>query len=223
MKPAQEMGSGRIEAFSDGVFAIAITLLVLDLIEIPHGAAGEPLLQVYLHDWHRFLAFAVGFITILVCWINHHFMFGFIRKGDSRFVWLNGFLLFLVTFIPFPTAVMAQYIGTQPRTAVGLFGFGYFMMAAAYYLLWAYACDHGLLDCDSDPARFRATRAIYRYATIYNLAAFLLCFVSTSVAIGMYLVMFAVFAFPGWFAERLRAREQRMPTTSPGRPSGGLR
>jgi uncharacterized membrane protein len=102
-----EKDSSRIEAFSDGVFAIAITLLVLDLIQIPHGSGGENLIQVYLRHWERFLAFAIGFCTILVCWINHHHMFCYIRRFDNRFLWINGFLLFLVTFIPFPTAILA--------------------------------------------------------------------------------------------------------------------
>jgi uncharacterized membrane protein len=197
---------GRIEAFSDGVFAIAITLLVLDLIQIPHGEAGESLIQAYVHHWERFLAFAVGFATILVCWINHHHMFTHIRRADSRLMWINGLLLFLVTFIPFPTVVLAEYIGKQNSEAVAMFGFGYFLMAGAYYALWSYVSRHGLLDADGDGEYFVSILATYRYATIYNFVAFFACFASIPLAVALYLVMFTVFAFPQEFANRLTAR-----------------
>jgi uncharacterized membrane protein len=193
----------RIEAFSDGVFAIAITLLVLDLIQVPAGAVGENLLGVYLHHWPRFLSFFIGFLTILVCWINHHHMFLYIRRFDSRLMWLNGFLLFLVTFAPFPTAILAQYVTTGGRGAVATFGFGYFLMACAYNFLWSYAFSHDLLIKDGDREFFLAVRTTYRYASAYNFVAFFVCFLSIPLAIVMYLVMFSVFAFPKEFAARL--------------------
>jgi len=190
----------RIEAFSDGVFAIAITLLVLDLIQIPPGPVGGGLVQAYLHHWERFLAFFIGFCTILVCWINHHHMFRYIRRFDSRLMWLNGFLLFLVTFAPFPTAILAQYLD---RGGIALFGFGYFLMACAYNFVWSYAFGHDLLIADGDREYFLAIRTTYRYASAYNLVAFVVCFLSIPVAIVMYLLMFGVFAFPKEFAARL--------------------
>jgi TMEM175 potassium channel family protein len=198
-----ERECSRIEAFSDGVFAIAITLLVLDLVQIPPGAAGQNLIQVYLPHWERFLAFVVGFCTILVCWINHHHMFLYIRRFDSRLMWLNGFLLLLVTFAPFPTAILAQYINHSASGAVPTFGFGYFLMAFAYSCLWSYAYSHDLLVRDGDRDFFLAIRTTYRYASIYNLLAFFICFLSIPLAIVLYLLMFAVFAFPKEFATRL--------------------
>jgi len=201
----EEKETSRVEAFSDGVFAIAITLLVLGLIEMPHPPEGEPLLRALLRDWERFVAFAVGFCTILVCWINHHHMMRYIRRLDSRFMWVNGFLLFLVTFIPFPTDILARYVGTEPTAAVALFGFGYFMIAFAYGWVWSYACDHGLVDPAGDRGYFRAVRMTYRAATIYTLLTFPVCFVSVTAAAVLYAVMFAVFAFPHEFALRLAA------------------
>ena len=145
-----ERECSRIEAFSDGVFAIAITLLVLDLMQIPPGAAGESLAQVYLQHWERFLAFLIGFCTIMVCWINHHHMFKYIRRFDSRLMWLNAFLLCLVTIAPFPTAILARYIGKGGNGAIATFGFGYFLMAVAYNGVWSYAYGHDLLVKDGD-------------------------------------------------------------------------
>lgn len=199
----EERECSRIEAFSDGVFAIAITLLVLDLIEIPPAENGENLFQVYLHHWGSFLAFGVGFCTILVCWINHHHLFRYFRRFDSRMIWLNGFLLLLVTFAPFPTSLLAEYATRGDRDAVITFGFGYFMMALAYNLLWSYGYRHNLLVQTENPEYYRAIRTTYRAATIYNLVAFGICFYSVPVAIVMYLLMFGVFAFPREFALRL--------------------
>ena len=75
--------ASRVELFSDGVFAIAITLLVLDLVQILHAPSEYRLLQRCLHHWQAFLAFTIGFITILVCWINHHAAFEYIMKVDT--------------------------------------------------------------------------------------------------------------------------------------------
>jgi hypothetical protein len=86
---------------------------------------------------------------------------------------------------------------------VALFGFGYFMMAFAYNSLWAYACDHDLLERNGDKEFFRSIRMTYRCATIYNFIAFFVCFASIPAAIGLYLMMFSVFAFPKEFAIRL--------------------
>lgn len=76
--------TSRLVAFSDGVFAIAITLLVLELIQILHLQSGERLLKSILHHWEPFLAFFMGFLTILVCWINHNHVFDYIKKTDSK-------------------------------------------------------------------------------------------------------------------------------------------
>jgi uncharacterized membrane protein len=105
--------TARLEAFSDGVFAIAITLLVLELISMLHPQNGETLLDFCLHHWEPFAAFLIGFLTILVCWINHKHVFDYIKKTDSNLPWVNGFVLFMITFTPFPTAILAEYLGRK--------------------------------------------------------------------------------------------------------------
>jgi len=100
--------TGRVEAFSDGVFAIAVTLLVLDLkVPKPGDLGGESLLSALARQWPAFLAYLTSFATILVMWVNHHKMFNHIRRTDDRFLFLNGLLLLFVTFVPFPTALVA--------------------------------------------------------------------------------------------------------------------
>src|SRR6478735_8331573 len=99
--------TSRIKSFSDGIFGFAITLLVLELIGILHPESDNGLLPSFLHHWQSFLAFTIGFITILVCWINHHVALEYLTKIDTKFMWINGFLLFIVTLTPFPTAILA--------------------------------------------------------------------------------------------------------------------
>src|SRR3954454_9569510 len=102
----------RIEAFSDAVFAIAITLLILE-IHVPVANDTETLLHSLLNEWTSFLALLIGFFTLLVCWINHHYMFSFIHKTNSVLLLLNGFKLLVVTTTPFATALLAKNIQTN--------------------------------------------------------------------------------------------------------------
>ena len=103
-------GTSRIEAFSDGVFAIAITLLILE-IRLPDMREAEgSLLAGLLALWPSYFAFALSFFVILVTWIAHHDLMGLIRVTTQPVQLANGFVLFYVTFIPFPTAVLAAHL-----------------------------------------------------------------------------------------------------------------
>lgn len=202
----------RIEAFSDGVFAIAITLLVLELISTLHEVRGEGLLKSVLTHWGSFLAYFIGFVTIMICWINHHTAFEYIRKVDINLMWINGFLLFVVTFTPFPTAVLAEYIATESSTALAFFGFNYFLIAVAANGICSYAYNHHLIN-EEDRPYYYTYKLIYRYSVFYTLIVFLLCFVSIVVPIILYALMFVAFAAPRQFASRLyRIRMGRKTT-----------
>ncbi|MFI5187158.1 MAG: TMEM175 family protein [Chitinophagales bacterium] len=200
--------TSRLEAFSDGVFAIAITLLVLELISILHPQNGESLLKFYLHHWEPFLAFLIGFLTILVCWINHDHVFAYIKKTDSKLPWVNGFVLLMITITPFPTAILAEYLETEGKFALAIFGFNYFMIAIASYWICAYPYNRSLID-DDDREFFNCIKLTYGYGIIYTLFAFLVCFISTPVAIALYLLLFYVFAFPKEFAMKLLKRKYK--------------
>ena len=104
--------TARIEAFSDGVFAIAITLLVLDL-KVPRDLPdGRTLAGALLAQWPAYMAFASSFMTILIMWVNHHRIFTLVGRSDSRLLFFNGLLLMGVTVVPFPTALVAEYFAT---------------------------------------------------------------------------------------------------------------
>ena len=102
MSEALEKETGRVEAFSDGVFAIAITLLVLEfkVPHLPEGATGRDLFHALLKLWPSLIAFLGSFIAILIMWINHHGLFRLIHKIDPPFLFANGFMLLMVTFVP---------------------------------------------------------------------------------------------------------------------------
>jgi uncharacterized membrane protein len=119
--------NSRIEAFSDGVFAIAITLLILEL-KVPPVASIHSISDLwnglYLL-WPSFFAFTLSFGILLVSWVNHHYLFNILDKSSRPFLYANGFLLFTITFMPFPTALLSEYISTEyAKPAIAFYCFG---------------------------------------------------------------------------------------------------
>jgi uncharacterized membrane protein len=131
--------TNRVEAFSDGVFAIAITLLILE-IKVPdlsEGISNGVLMNKLMGLWPSYFAFLLSFTATLIMWVNHHGFFNYLRTIDSRFLFANGFLLLVVTFLPFPTAVLAKYINTDAASSASVFYCGTFVLISiAYNLLW---------------------------------------------------------------------------------------
>jgi uncharacterized membrane protein len=139
--------TSRIEAFSDGVFAIAITLLILE-IKIPHRDQGS-LAAGLLHQWPSYLAFLLSFAYIGIMWINHHRMFTHIKRSNDVLLILNLLLLLGVTAVPFPTALLAEHLGgPDQRTAALIYNATFILIAVFFNLLWRYAVSHGLLHED---------------------------------------------------------------------------
>ena len=103
------MGTNRLESFSDGVIAVAITLLVLG-ISVPPPGTGEPLGHALLGHWAQYAAYATSFITIGIIWINHHVMIGRLREADHPILILNLLLLMSIGILPFATELMAKYL-----------------------------------------------------------------------------------------------------------------
>lgn len=194
-KKSAEKETVRIEAFSDGVFAIAITLLILELINFLHSQPTDGLLKVLLHHWESYLAFIIGFLSILICWINHHLVFTYINKADSKLMWVNGFVLLIVTLTPFPTAVFAEYFEKEPNLATAIFGVNYFLMSLVAYNLTTYTYNHHLIQEDCREL-YKYFKSLYGWCSVYTFILLFVCFVSVPVAIALYCIMFSVFAFP---------------------------
>ena len=144
------MSKGRIEAFSDGVFAIAITLLILE-IKVPHP--GEHGLWHALGQlWPSYLAFFTSFLTIGIVWINHHAQFDRFASIDRTLNFINLFLLMWVSFVPFPTALVAEYLRdgstSDQRTAALVYAATFLLLSLTFFALWRYASRAGLLESD---------------------------------------------------------------------------
>jgi uncharacterized membrane protein len=192
----------RIEALSDGIFAIAMTLLVLE-IHVPALKGGETLVRVLLDDWHMYLAFTIGFFTLLICWINHHYMFELIRRSNGVLLLLNGIKLLVVAITPFATALLSKYLGTDNQgVAVSVYALNFLFMGIAMTLLWSYAQAHGLAVSPS-PGVIRMTTRLYLFATILPAFIFALSFVNIWSCLALSGFMFVMFLFPRALVSRL--------------------
>ena len=133
------MTTARLETFADGVFAIAATLLIID-VGLPanlHDSLGHELLQI----WPQYLAYAISFATIGIIWVNHHAVLVQVGRVDRSFLFLNLGLLLSVAFIPFPTRVLAEFVRTQDdgRAAALLYGVTMMVMSVTFLSVWLYA------------------------------------------------------------------------------------
>lgn len=185
----------RLEAFSDGVFGFAITLLVLD-IHVPTVRENESLFQLLLSDWPTYLSFLIGFFTILICWVNHHFMFDYIYKSNSKLLLINGFKLLVVTFTPFSTSLLSKYINTaQQQTAVNVYTFNFALMGLSMFIIWQYAFKSELMK-EVSWGVMRTISHYYFLAAVMSFFIFLFSFVDIRLCLGLSGVMFMTFLFP---------------------------
>jgi uncharacterized membrane protein len=191
----------RLEAFSDGVFAIAITLLILS-VPVPHSVpVHTSLAQAVGAHWADFLAYGVSFLTILVMWMNHHSIFQFAVRHDRPFVILNGLLLLLVTFVNYPTALVATFLNTpDQRFALALYSATLVAISIVYNALWHYGITSGRLVAQPiQPAVARTiTRQYYSGLLLYAIAL-VLALISGWASLILNAALAIFFAFTGYF------------------------
>jgi uncharacterized membrane protein len=194
--PDEARETARLEAFSDGVIAIAITLLILH-IPVPHLAEGENLGHALLAHWPSFLAFVVSFLTILIMWLHHHTLFQIIRHADRGLLALNGLLLLMITFVNYPTAVVAEYAQTPQREIAAIFYSGTLTITAIVFnILWRYASNNfRLLDRSVDPAYVQSISHAYRFGPAFYFAAFLVAFLNAWASLAINAGLAVYFAF----------------------------
>ena len=142
----------RLEAFSDGVIAIAITLLVLQ-IRVPHAKNGE-LLDALLHQWPSYVAFVISFVVIGIMWVSHHSMFEKIARVDRGLLFANLALLLGIAFLPFPTGLLADYVregGQNSHIAAAIYSATMVVIGLAFMGMWAHLLGHQHLLIDGIP------------------------------------------------------------------------
>ncbi len=178
-KRLEERETTRLETFSDGIFAFAMTLLVLGLYD-PITRGYSNLLQGLINEWPSFLALSTSFLTILVMWMNHHNMFLYVKKINRRFMFLNGLLLLFITLTPFTTLLVSEHLLTSnAMTAAALYAGTFFMLSVVWNVLWHHAADHYRL-LGKGISEAYVTRIKHQYSVgpfLYGVA-FLVAFVS---------------------------------------------
>jgi uncharacterized membrane protein len=165
------MPTSRLEAFSDGVFAIAITILIFD-IKAPTNT--QNLLPALIALWPSYLAYVISFLLIGLLWANHHVMFEHIIRADRLLMFFNTLLLLVVAFVPFATSVLAATLrnGTGENVAVALYGATRIVAGLLFIAIWSHASRGGLFDAGvTTPAIRRMTRHILFGPATYAIGA----------------------------------------------------
>lgn len=191
------MEKNRIEAFSDGVIAIIITLLVLEL-KVPHiegNVSTNELLKELMRLSPKFLSWAVSFFMVLIMWVNHHRIFSELKSSDNGLLWTNGLLLFAMSFVPFPTALMGDYF-KQPL-AMSFFGICLAFVGLSFFLLRFYLYKNPWLYKEGDMNRNRKMlKRTLVSPVLYTLGA-LLAFINVYAAYIVYFIIPLYFIFFG--------------------------
>jgi len=178
-------GTSRIEAYSDGVFAIASTLLILE-IRLPGAGVETSLWAGLVALWPHYLAFALSFFVILVTWIAHHDLMRLIRATSHPVLLANGCALIYVTFIPFPTAVLAANLGgPEASTAVAFYCGTFVLGSGAFNLLVAAIARGELCRPEVDAQAIGRIRRGYRITFVIYLAATAIALVAPYVALAL--------------------------------------
>jgi uncharacterized membrane protein len=181
------MSIHRVEALSDGVFAIAMTVLVLG-IRVPEGGGAAGLSSQLREMWPKFASYAMSFVMAGVLWIGHHFQFQFIHRADRPLLWLNLLFLLSITFLPFSTAVLGNYYDAP--LAVALYG-GTLVLAGACLLAhWTYATRNPrLVSPDLDPRIISSIRQRIAVGLSLSSVATAAGFVAVRLSLAIFLVI----------------------------------
>ncbi|PZS26966.1 MAG: DUF1211 domain-containing protein [Pseudonocardiales bacterium] len=191
-------GTGRVEAFSDGVFAIAITLLVLEL-RVPEGGTAGALWHTLYHDWPSFAAYVTSFFVIGIMWVNHHAMFRQFVRADRMLLFLNLLLLLWTALLPFSTALLARYLdagGIDSHVAAALYSANLLLAAIAYTAVWWHAVRGGrLLAAPLSRAVERSVRLRFGAGTLVYAVTVALAFVSAPLVLVVQFVVALYYCF----------------------------
>lgn len=204
------------------MFAIAITLLVLDLA-VPAGAEGD-LLHGFMEAWPRYLAYVVSFATIGAAWMAHAAITEYIDRADINFARLNLILLLLVSFLTFPTRLVGEHINEEgaERVAVTALGINLVLIVSLIYVLWRLAARNSLTrpDIDDEELRIitqRLTPGLGGYVLLIVLGLFF-----PLAAVFGYLALALLLLLPGPLSQRPRHRGSRSGDREPGEGSDAL-
>ena len=176
------MKTTRLEAFSDGVFAVAITLLVLE-INVP---AGENLWHQLKEEWPSFASFFVSFWVIGIIWVNHHGLLDHLKRANRGVLYLNLLVLMTVVFIPFATALLAEHLksGADEHVAAAVYSVAFLAMGLAFGILWTYITRHrSALGVGLSDDEIRRTSLTFLIGNPFYVASVIVAFISPAVVL----------------------------------------
>lgn len=199
-----EKDTNRLEAFSDGVFAVAITLLVLNIkipgLDTPGKLLEDGVLWPELaKQWPMLVAYVTSFATIGIMWLNHHRVFSHVKRTSTLLLLFNLLLLLVIVFIPVPTALLAEQLPYPGQHAAAVIYSGTnVLMAISFNLIWNHASRDGrLLGKNVDMHSVAAISAQYMYGPLLYIVAFVLAWISAPVSIAFNFLLALFFAIPG--------------------------
>ena len=203
--------TGRLELFSDGVFAIAITLLVIEIAipELGHGRGA--MLEALRRQWPSYVSYVIGFLVIGSVWMNHHHVFKYISGTNQPFLLVNVLFLMTIAFIPWVTAVLAESLrsGAERQIAITLYLCVLVLMAWMFNAVWFSARAFGFINYELDPDQCRAISRSYPAGAAVMTGALGVSFLSDIAAIAIYVVLVAFYVVRGPEA-RLRKRRAKV-------------
>ena len=177
----------RIEAFSDGAFSIANTLLALELPfpKIEHIKNNKVLTEAFFNSWPSHLAFVLSFFSALIMWINHPAIFRHIHKANSHIMFASGFALLLAVAVPYPTSFIAEYFDTPAtNSAVAVYGGLFILINISYNWLWyAASKNQRFLKPEASDRTIKPFRKIYLLGFPVCVIAFIVAFYSAVLSI----------------------------------------
>jgi uncharacterized membrane protein len=190
------MSTSRLGGFSDGVFAVAITLLVLQFA-VPQAQSGH-LLDSLLAQWPQFVTYTASFLTVGVLWVNHHAVFNGLRKADRTIQFINVVLLLLVVLVPYPTQLLGHYLnsGWDGSVAAAFYGVVMTLMSVCFQAMVAWALTHpDLLQPTVQKRRLSPVLPRFGLGLVSYAVSIGLAFVSTWLVVAIYAATAVYYAF----------------------------
>ena len=188
--------TGRIEAFSDGVIAVAITLLILD-IHVPN--MNKDLLKALLNQWPSYLGYVTSFLVITIFWANHHNMFRHIYQVDYPLLLINALFLMCIAFIPFVTALLTKYITspTEQHTAAIVYGATLLLNGILFNTIWWYAVwKRRLVRRDLDAQAVQRITRGYLFGLPFYALSIVLSLINVELSLALYIVIDVIYGLP---------------------------
>lgn len=190
---SRDAGVDRVLAFSDGVFAIAITLLVLNL-NVP--VVSQDLLGALKKEWPAYVSYVLSFAIIGIVWASHHHMFRNITRSDHTFLLINILFLMWVAVIPFPTNLLAHYLGTgQDHPAMAIYAITFWVGSILFNLVWWYAThNQRLIGRSVGTSIVERTNRSFRVGLVLYLVDFFLAFKFVAASLALFIAIAVFYA-----------------------------